>query len=397
MLLEPRQRSNPVFGFLVLSCGLGLAAGRAPAADQVPREVVELGAESVTVETATTVNGAWTDSDGFLACVAGASAKNRLHEGNLEAAKNLRDMTALSGNLVLVGHGWPGQVCTGYGDRCGFPPDRAWYYSDGQEPWRTAVEPLNVRGPGSLLVLGCNTGADDGGARLVKAIATLTHWTVKAPVGLVWCRFADRQVSVEDRSPAVLVWQVGEPEAAVPKPISLPLMDPQTSDHVILYVDDRPVDLLRSQVDIRDVTMQISFPESGTALPARTAEQVNAAKTWRREAEVALRSALVRSKLLVRATSAGFQVDPARLMALINLASPLLTSDVTSAIEVSRLTFTIKLPDERSVKKTFRILNGVILVDDDSVGKERPLRHVYYYLAKGFPQVRFTPQPGRPR
>lgn len=122
-----------------------------------------------------------------------------------EVFKNLASKAVKGDTVVIVGHGVPGMICTGKGDKCA--GTTAAVISAGNESdWMAYAQKLAPNKVDTVRLLACDVGADDLGAKLLHQIAKHVGSRVIGPTYLVHCK------NGEVRLDPLAEWQEATPD-----------------------------------------------------------------------------------------------------------------------------------------------------------------------------------------
>jgi hypothetical protein len=150
-----------------------------------------------------------TGSDnGFLACAVSALNAELQHGTADQAFSGLMARASAQSQAIISGHGSPGSICTGNGNRCVFTAMTR-FNESGMQGWGVSADKISGKFA-SLMLLSCDTGAEVQGAKFLHRIATHVHVPVSAPTYLVWCgngqvwidKDSDIQTATDDAEPA---------------------------------------------------------------------------------------------------------------------------------------------------------------------------------------------------
>jgi hypothetical protein len=120
--------------------------------------------------------------DPFLNCT---ELKNLpKHSTTAEAFSNLASTGGTNEQAFIVGHGAPGEVCTGEGRFCNTTATSFNLYD--VEDWNNYAKSILHKFSG-LTLLGCDVGQFDEGAAFLAKLADITQTHVRAPTGPIWC------------------------------------------------------------------------------------------------------------------------------------------------------------------------------------------------------------------
>jgi hypothetical protein len=129
------------------------------------------------------------DVDGALQCVAGLLTGSSRNATTKQAFENAWNGATSTDSGVIVGHGLPGIVCTGFGDDClakGRPADAVMRHNNVNN-WVGYAQSRRSTPTSALRLLSCGAGANAEGANLLAAIANATQTVVLAPTSFVYC------------------------------------------------------------------------------------------------------------------------------------------------------------------------------------------------------------------
>jgi hypothetical protein len=195
------------------------------------------------------------DAGGAIKCVERILALDVRSDTSVEAFQGLAATSATGGAVVLIGHGKPGVICTGKGDRCsGDKKALVAFYNKAE--WRTDASDLIAKQPAQVRLLGCSVGSGDLGLKLLTNLANELHCPVAAPTGLVHCR--NNNVELDPYAD----WQVVEPgQAMQPKWPQTPPIPPGST--ATFMIESQRV--IVSRADIRLVELTSLVGEDQTA------------------------------------------------------------------------------------------------------------------------------------
>ena len=106
------------------------------------------------------------------------------HQNNESAFKNLALKKNVQVEAYLVGHGWPGALCTGDGFLCHTSETTLNAYNDGD--WGGSARAV-MNGYSRLTIAACSAGRFAEGSDFLKNLANITSMPVRAPTGNIWC------------------------------------------------------------------------------------------------------------------------------------------------------------------------------------------------------------------
>ncbi|MDB5456709.1 MAG: hypothetical protein JWP92_2294 [Caulobacter sp.] len=112
---------------------------------------------------------------------AGANATSAIAASNLLGCESPKTVKVTA---TIVGHGGPGVIAAGCGRTLGGPT--TYIGLANQSTWQPSLATLNGQ-VSSLMLYGCNTGADQAGADLLYNIARIVNASVSAPTGWISC------------------------------------------------------------------------------------------------------------------------------------------------------------------------------------------------------------------
>lgn len=204
--------------------------------------------------------------DLFIDCVTSRKPTLR-NEDNTSALGNVLQSPAGAGFVALVGHGGPGTLCTGFGNRCGSEPSSqiSQWNVDGKAGWGRLITAPPPKMDG-FMFLSCGTGAEDAGADLLFSMAQKLGCPVHARTFLVWCKAGE--ILLDNRG----TWQVADPAhrpTAIPAP-DVPVSTSGLQIEVVrlTYTPDgqQPLTMVIDPADGQSLA-----PRIGLSAPCRTA------------------------------------------------------------------------------------------------------------------------------
>lgn len=161
---------------LLFECSLSVA--QTPGA----KSTNEIFGKPASVETG---NETEPSDQGFLQCAVDVLSPQYRHDSTSALGQNLSMLTNPQGDVVVVGHGSPGLICTGEGDNC-YGLNAVMVAWDNDSFWQSELSGLRGQYR-SITMLGCNIAAGGPGNNLLSKIHDVTGLPVRAPDSAVVC------------------------------------------------------------------------------------------------------------------------------------------------------------------------------------------------------------------